>query len=250
MTFRPVSGVSLADAVVDQLKTLILEGQLQPGDRIPPERDLCEKLGVSRTAVREAKRSLITMGLLEARPGGGTFVRDDVLDFLTESLEWGLLLETEGVAQLIEARSLLEVECAALAAERATEKDRDVLTKIAGDTQVALDKDDKNAFLEADLALHTAIAEATQNVVLVRMTLAMRSMLRGLFHAVWEIPGCAETAVGRHEEIVDAIMAGDPDRARKAMGKHLAEVEVKIWEGQTNRAQPNSQRVRDRANQA
>ena len=231
---EPIKRISLTDAVVHQLRTLILEGKLKCGDRIPSERELSADLAVSRTAVREAKRALITMGLLEAKPGEGTFVRDDVLDFLTEPLNWGIEIEREKVSELIEARRIVEIECAALAAERATAKDKETLRQIVEQMQTALESDDKDAFLEADLAFHGAIAEAARNAVLVRIILAIRGLLRVFIDAVLDVRGSAKSALEDHRQVAEAIFEGDAGRARKAMERHLEEVQRAIVE-QTRR---------------
>lgn len=231
---EPIKRISLTDAVVHQLRTLILEGKLKIGDRIPSERELSADLAVSRTAVREAKRALITMGLLEAKPGEGTFVRDDVLDFLTEPLNWGIEIEREKVSELIEARRIVEIECAALAAERATAKDKETLRHIVEQMQTALESDDKDAFLEADLAFHGAIAEAARNAVLVRIILAIRGLLRVFIDAVLDVRGSAKSALEDHRQVAKAIFEGDAGRARKAMERHLEEVQRAIVE-QTRR---------------
>ena len=227
---EPILRVSLTDAVFARLKDLILEGQLQPGDRIPSERELCSQLGVSRTAIREAKRALVVTGMLDARAGQGTFVADDVLDFLKEPLSWGMKIEPESVRELVEARRILEVASAGLAAERATHEQRTALRCLTQQMQLALEANDMAAFLRTDLAWHAAVAEAARNRVLVRVALAIRGLLKTFMAAVLQVPGSAEIAIEGHERLAEAIVVGDADRARGAMENHLRDMQTMIIE--------------------
>ncbi len=99
-----IQSTSLIDEVIEQLKGLILDGALKPGERFPTEYELCAQLGVSRTAIREAKKSLIGMGLLETRRGQGTYVREDIFDGLMEKASLSLRMGAESIKELIEAR--------------------------------------------------------------------------------------------------------------------------------------------------
>jgi GntR family transcriptional repressor for pyruvate dehydrogenase complex len=221
---EPVQRTSLTDAVFQQLKGLITEGSIKPGGRIPSEKELCERLGVSRTAVREAKQALVMMGLLKPQAGKGTFVSDDLFAFLTEPLSWAVELERSQVNELIEARLIVETASAALAAARATEEDRENMQLLMRRQQAAVQEEDEEAFVEADLALHAAIAHAANNMVLMRTILAIRGLLRAFASAILEGPGAALAALEFHREVVEAILDGDAGRARDAMAAHLEDV--------------------------
>jgi GntR family transcriptional repressor for pyruvate dehydrogenase complex len=222
--FEPIKSASLADAVIDQLKGSILEGTLQPGDRMPSEQELCTQLQVSRTAIREAKKALIGMGLLETRRGQGTFVRENVLDVLADSIRWGLQMEKGSIQELIEARRIVEVETAALAAERATEEMKQQLTHLILQMQKAIDADDRKAFLGGDVAWHAAMAEAAENRVVTRMIMAIRSFLEVFVDAVLEVPESAAIAHTGHARVTEAIINGDVEEAKEAMQTHLSDV--------------------------
>ena len=168
------------------------------------------------------------MGILEARPGQGTFVKDGVLDFLMEPLNWGIRIEREELSELIEARMIVEIRSTGLAAERATAKDREVLGPIVEQMQIA--PDNKDAFQEADWAFHTAVAKAARNAVLVRITLAIRSLLRVFIDAVRRVAGSAKAALRDRRRVLEAILEEDTDRARKAMERHLEDVQGRILE--------------------
>jgi GntR family transcriptional repressor for pyruvate dehydrogenase complex len=222
---EPIPKISVTDAVLKQLVGLILHGSLGPGDRIPSERELCQKLEVSRPALREAKHALVAMKLLDARPGQGTFVRADLLDFITEPIDLGLRLEPTRMRELVETRAIVETAAAALAAKRATDEDVASLRDIYRRQQDAVDKSDVEAFMEADLELHSAIACAAGNAVLMRMNLALYGLVRALSRAVLDrAPAAAESALVAHGEVVSAIAAGQPERASQAMADHLETV--------------------------
>lgn len=226
--FEPIQRASLADEVIDQLKCNIMEGILRPGDRVPSEKELCQQMGVSRTAVREAKQALVGMGLLETRPGQGTFVRENVLDVLTESIKWGFQMEKGSIQELIEARRIVEVASAGLAAERATERAKQTLGNLIDQMQAAIDIDDKKAFLESDVAWHAAVAEAAQNRVFTRMISAIRSLLEIFIDAVLHVPKSDLIAQAGHRRVTEAIISGDVDRAKEAMSGHLDDVQRMI----------------------
>src|SRR5262245_15361262 len=121
--FTQVTRLSLSENIVDQVSTLIAQGVLKPGQRIPSEKQLCQQFGVGRTTVREALRSLVMMGVLESHMGDGTFVRADPGRFIERSFQWGLLLKPKDVEDLVQTRLMLESQTAFLAATRATDAD-------------------------------------------------------------------------------------------------------------------------------
>src|SRR5436309_10784442 len=116
----PIKSTRIYEEIVRQVKQLIAEGRLKSGDRLPPERELAEKFVVSRTSVREALRALESLGLIEIRPGEGTFVRQVPLDALVGPLALVMTSQREAIGELFEARRVLEPAIAALAAGRAT----------------------------------------------------------------------------------------------------------------------------------
>src|SRR5205809_6632625 len=116
----PIKSTRIYEEIVRQVKQLIAEGRFKSGDRLPPERELAEKFVVSRTSVREALRTLESLGLIDIRPGEGTFVREVSIDALVEPLALLLTSHREAIVELFEARRLLEPALAALTAARAT----------------------------------------------------------------------------------------------------------------------------------
>ena len=120
---EPIKSTRIYEEIVRQVKALIAEGRLKSGDQLPPERDLAAQFKVSRTSVREALRTLESLGLIEIRPGEGTFVREVSVESLIEPLAHVILSQREAVGELFEARRLLEPALAGLAARRATQDD-------------------------------------------------------------------------------------------------------------------------------
>src|SRR3990167_6105938 len=130
MDVAPIRSTRIYEEIVRQVKQMITEGRLKSGDQLPPERDLAEKFRVSRTSVREALRALESLGLLEIRPGEGTFVREVSVEALIEPLALLMVSQRETIGELFEARRVLEPAIAALAAARATPEEVQEMERI------------------------------------------------------------------------------------------------------------------------
>jgi GntR family transcriptional repressor for pyruvate dehydrogenase complex len=217
----------LADQVAQQIRELIADGNLQPGDRLPTERELADSFGVSRTVVREALRALGAQGLVDLPGGRGAVV--SALQPAAIAGALGLLLrladDPKPYRKLFEVRRLIEVEAAGLAATRARPEDLATLETIAGrmSPEAALDQ-----AAEADVAFHAALAQATGNelfgMLLGSLTEAMLEMRQGVLTQ----PGAREQAVADHQHILARVQAGDEAGARQAMLDHLADGERRL----------------------
>ena len=124
---KPVSRTTLVDEIFEQFLTLIINGDLAPGEKLPPERELAEKLGVGRPSTREALRALSMMGVLDARPGEGTFVTNAPIESFLSPFILSMRITKENSLEIIEARTTLELKLATLAAERASQEDKDLI---------------------------------------------------------------------------------------------------------------------------
>jgi GntR family transcriptional regulator, transcriptional repressor for pyruvate dehydrogenase complex len=198
-----------------QLLNYLLSGRVQPGDRLPPERKLAETMGVGRSVVREALKSLTLLGLLEVRLGDGTYVKRSDAEILPTSIEWGLVLGTRHVLDLLEARRHLVVILAGLAARRRDERDLMDLRELVSGMKAA--RRDTSRFLAAETAYLRALAETADNDVLSGAVATIRSLV-----GVWvaRVPYTAEemdVSVQEHGAVVDAIASGDEEAARVAM---------------------------------
>jgi len=212
----------LYQEIVDQIQQQILSGALKPGDQIPAERDLAERFGVSRTAVREAIKSLTEKGLIEVFVGRGTFVANLSPDRVVESMTMLLRNERDNVASLQEARELLEVPTARLAAERHT--DAHVARLRAISAELEQERSLSPRLIDRDTEFHVEVARATGNPVLVLLSQTIVELLRAERLGLDDFDDALPTAFASHRAIVDAIADGDGDRAAQAMSDHLEHV--------------------------
>jgi GntR family transcriptional repressor for pyruvate dehydrogenase complex len=213
------SKAKLVDRVVDNIQGLIIEGQLEPGTRLPPEREFADRMGVSRSVLREAVRILGTKGLLETRHGVGTVVRQLTSDQFLEPLH--LLLQTNelSVEQLHQVRSILEVGVVRLAAKRAAPEDLAELRGIL--RQMAAAEGATTAFVVLDDGYHSALAKATHNPLLVLLCDSIGAIMHEVRLQVHEHTELAQTALPDHLQILAAIEAHEAEHAAAAMQKHL-----------------------------
>ena len=212
--------------IVFQLRNLIAEGKLRPGDQLPPERELSETFQVSRASVREAIRALESIGLVESRQGEGTYVVDNA-HVLLQRLAGDLFQEQDALVKIFEVRKILEPEIAAFAAERATpleiQEMADILEKQA--TEIAQGE----TGVEEDTAFHSALARAAKNKWLLRLTDAIVDSLRESRERSLQTGDRPVRSLAGHREILEAIKAQDAGWARRATLRHLEEIENILW---------------------
>ena len=213
-----------AESVARRIEGLILEGSLRPGERLLPEREMAERLGVSRPTLREGVRALEERGLLLGEAGGATHVAP-IGTSITDPLLPLLASRLETTDDYLEFRELSEGPAAALAARRATPVDLAELERCMARIDRAHGLQDPTEEAEADADLHVAIYEATHNVVLLHVMRALSGMLRaGVFYNREKLYARAELREllrGQHRAIHDAIAARDPDAARAAAAGHI-----------------------------
>ncbi|QDR82645.1 FadR/GntR family transcriptional regulator [Sporomusa termitida] len=217
--------------IVAQIRQLIQDGSLAPGDQLLPERQLAEKLGVSRSALREALTVLDSMGLIDITPGGGACIKKVGIESMVEPLAAIMLKEKESVFELLETRRILEIEIAKLAAVRASKSDlyqiREAAMEMNNDILNARDTG------ESDVNFHLSIARASQNTILYNIM----QMISGLMREGYG-PSRRELLRGPIEEqrywsdhnflILDAIQNRDPDRAAELIKEHIQKAEVEL----------------------
>lgn len=215
----------LSDQVAAQLQRLIVDIGMQPGEKLPSERELCEQLAVSRTVVREAVRSLVAKGLLEVRRGGGTMVRLPDTAIVSEMMTMMLRKGGHEVSftHLQEVRRLIEVEISGLAAERRTENDLALMEARLRLMESAADHPE--AWAEADVAFHAAIAEATHNPLYPMLLGSIADMLIEVRRSGATLRDTVRKAYQHHAAIHERIRAADCSGARLAMQEHLRESE-------------------------
>jgi len=217
---------TLADRATLQLQSLILGRAFQPGDRLPSERELGERLGVSRTVVREALRTLATKGLVEVRDGAGAHVRAPSTDLVSELL--GICvshMETGDVTSgnILEMRRILEIEMSGLAAERRGAEDLAELERLLG--LMARSGSSREEWAKMDYEFHDRVAIASKNPL---FPIVLRSisevLMRGRLMGV-RLPDYQAKALHHHRNVYEALRAGSREKARAAMAGHLREAE-------------------------
>jgi GntR family transcriptional regulator, transcriptional repressor for pyruvate dehydrogenase complex len=202
-----------------RLLAYLLAGDIKPGERIPSERRLAEALGVGRSVVREALKSLTLLGLIDVRQGDGTYLRGTESDLLPQSIEWGLMLGQKRTLDLVEARRHLEEVLAGLAATRRTDEDLAALHDLL---QAMRDSSgDPDAFVAADIAFHLRVTQAAGNETLGSVISGIRSLLQVWISRVMHSAGSYAPSVAEHEAILASLEAGDVDGSRAAMHAHM-----------------------------
>lgn len=220
--FRPVSVGRISEIIVEQMRDLMRQGQLKPGDRLPPERDLCERFGVSRVTVREALRMLESSGLVQIRVGarGGAFVTAPSSDRVGEGLTDMLTLSAISAADVTEVRMILEVGVVPIVCERATEQDLADLEEICARSEAALKSGEYS--MRYSLEFHTRVAEATHNPAVVMLVESFREPIRMSLEQAREVaPEMGDLGTREHERFIEAIRRRAPEAATKIMREHL-----------------------------
>jgi len=197
----------------------LIRGTWSEGEKIPAERELCLKLGVGRASLREALKALEIMGMIETRLGDGTYVCKRS-EFFSRPLLWAIASSSEADAhELIEARTLIEVELAGLAAEHANAESLSELT--AQLDRMIKAKKSPEEFVQADVNFHLAIGRAAANSILMNALHLIRNLLQQWILTAAQVTGVPEKACAQHKRILQAIRGKDGAAARKEMRKHL-----------------------------
>jgi GntR family transcriptional repressor for pyruvate dehydrogenase complex len=219
--------MALSDDAVGAIKTMILDGRLRAGDKLPIERELAAEIGVSRGTLREAVRSLTMIGVLDTRQGDGTYVTSLEPRLLLGSLAITMDLHPDSSELfLLETRRALESHATSQAAVRLSEPELDRLAEILDETAVLVEKGQLDAVLEHDRAFHRLIVEASGNPVLASLTDLMsgQTMRARLWRELAE-DGAARHTLDEHRAILAALRARDPELARLRAAVHVAGME-------------------------
>ncbi len=221
--YSPIQSERLYERIVSQIEQRIAAGDLKSGDQLPSENELAKQFAVSRTAVREAIKALREKRLVEVRPGKGTFITNGTPDAVRHSL--GLMMkfgQSNGAANLVEVREILEPEIAALAATRITDEYIAAMREAVETMDTALD--DAERFVEADLDFHLALAEATQNPLIPLLMDSIIDLLREERKRTGLVTGGLQRGQSHHKKILQAVIRRDVRAARKSMQDHLEQV--------------------------
>ena len=236
MPFQKVTPEKLSTAVTRQIEKLILQGILRPGERLPAERDLAEKLGVSRPSLREAVAELQDKGLLSARAGAGIYVADVLGSAFSDALIRLFAEHDEAVFDYIGFRRDLEGLAACRAARLASDTDLQVIQTLMDKMEAAHKKTNPADEARLDAEFHMAIIEASHNVIMLHMMRSMFQLLReGVFYnrqVMFKQRTTRGALLDQHRAINAAIQARDPEAERAAVNDHLNYVEKALADQQ------------------
>lgn len=229
MPFRPVTPEKLSSAVVRQVEELILRGILQPGKRLPSERELAERLGVSRPSLRDAIAQLSDAGLLASKPGAGVFVADVLGSAFSPALTALFARHDEATMDYLSFRRDMEGLAAERAARLGSDTDLAVISAIFAKMETAHDSRSAEEESALDAQFHMSIVEASHNVVMLHMMRSMYELLRGgVFYnrqVMFKQQTKRAVLLDQHRAIHDALLARDAPAARAAVEAHLNYVE-------------------------
>lgn len=216
MPLEVIKKQNISDMVFEQLSAAISAGEWKPGDRLPSESELSASLGVSRVSIRSALQRLSSLGLVVSRRGEGTFVCELNSSQCLNSMIPMVALTAKDRKSMEEFRAIVEVESAALAAERASEEMLERLQKTNEEMKTASDGAEAAA---KDMAFHCMIAEATGNPMLMKVFEILREFYMSVFLTNISVMGTSGS--GHHDQLIEAFRRRDPEEARKVMSTHL-----------------------------
>lgn len=215
----PVSRTTLTTAAFEQLISNVVNGTWKTGERLPPERDLCQQLGIARTSLREALKAMELIGMLNSKVGDGTFVCPRS-EFLSRPMIWALMgIEKAELHDVMEARIIMEESSAGLAAERATNAQLEDINGAIQSMRDAIARDEP--VLDADMQFHLAISNAAANPLLTNSLMMLRNSIRQGMLYKHLLPGISPKIVKAHAAVFNAIKRRDVEGAKKAMKDHL-----------------------------
>jgi len=214
----PIQKGDVTTKLVTALKTMISDGTLSPGIKLPSERELSQKFGVSRPSLRQALKVLEIMGVLSQRVGDGTYLSTNASAILSEPMEFLVLLDGISHLELFEARMIVEPELAARAAARATAEDISILQRLIAEMETRINE--RGRQVELDIAFHDEIFRTAGNRVCRQMFSVIH---RGILTSISRLSQRArlEEVVSEHKAICNAISRRNPDQARANMTEHL-----------------------------
>jgi len=241
--YQMVRTARLYEQIVMQIEESISGGKLKPGDQLPAERELAQQFGVSRTAVREAVKTLCEKGLVEAYSGRGTFVTAGKSQSARHSLHW--LVNSDGEPQnpryVTELREILEPELTALAAARIEEQQLAIMREAIDVMDRSMQNPD--AYIEADLDFHLALAEAAGNPLILALLDSIVVVLREERLGVFRVPGGPKRGQIHHKLILKAIEKRNPGKARKAMIAHMQQINEDTAKAKTSKSKLRKARI-------
>ncbi|MFJ7747105.1 FadR/GntR family transcriptional regulator [Peribacillus sp. NPDC097295] len=223
----PVKSPKVYEIIFNQIKESFINGELKPGDKLPAERELSNRFKVSRTSIREALRVLESNGVIEVRPGDGTFIRQSEVQSLIARLSNTIInAENHLIYEMLEVRRVIETECAFLAAQRASSLDLKNIMNALED--MANSEQDEELGLQADLLFHNSIAQAANNSIFSGLVQTLSEQMKDTIRATrrhrFAKPGHFQETLQEHKDIYFSIALKEADKAKQLMDAHIIRI--------------------------
>lgn len=220
--FTPIKNTKVYEQVIEQIKTMIENGKLKRGDKLPSERDLVEQLGVSRASIREALRVLEIIGLIDCKQGEGNFIKRNFETGLFEPLSVMFMLNGGKPNEMFELRRVMEVETAALAAKRITDEELKELYNLIEQMDTSQSEEERS---KIDKKFHYTIAYASRNFLIVNIlntvSSLMDSFIKNAREEILKKDNDKSVINNQHKEIYKTLAEHNPAEAARAMRKHM-----------------------------
>lgn len=218
---KPLKRTDVTQLVVDRLQTLLEEGVLKPGSKLPPEPEMSKLLGISRPSLRQAYKALSLLGILRAVPGDGTYISDSTSNILSVPLTFLMLMKRIGLSEIFEFRMMLEASLSRLAATRASEDELREMTSEIDSMTAGLLEGDSDRYRASEYAFHNSIAKAAHNHLLLEVIHIVGGLLWEARRALHNLVTDLDEDLAQHRAILVAIAQRDPEKAAGAMRRHL-----------------------------
>lgn len=227
----------LSSYVIEEIRKMIASGQLKDGQKLPNQNELASALGVSRTSLREALNVLTLTGLLEQKPGVGTVIKSKNASLLADHISFPLISDERATIELIEARGVIEVGAAKLAALNATEENIKDMKKIVKSMEVNIKTKKMDEYIADDVAFHYLIAKSSQNRFILHLYATIRGAMEQYMNEAFKVlPWMLERSFDYHQKICDAIEKRDMALAENIMNEHIMDIKnaiTKYYESKT-----------------
>jgi DNA-binding FadR family transcriptional regulator len=216
---KPVARGTLPQEIVSAIAELIMKRVWKPGDCIPPEKELAARFAVGRSTIREAVKSLVILGVIEARPGDGSYIREASSELLSGAFQWGSLLTEQNLGDLVDVRVLIEVECAGRAAVAGDPALPANLLRIV--ERMSEERNHPEPFMKLDNKFHIEIAAALRNPLYLSLSRTIQRLVAVWYEHTFRMERTKASTIKEHLAIAKAIQAQDKKAAREAMRQHL-----------------------------
>jgi len=234
--FKSIKHTKVSDEIANQIKQLIIDGKLKPGDKLPPERELIKQFGVSRPSLREALNALVAMGFLEVRQAKRTFVRSVVSKLIEDPIALLIKADSQKIFDLIEVRKAIETWVAYQAAQKASKEDIQQLEAITHEMQKAFEEG--RSWEKQDADFHLAIAKATHNTIHMHIMSGIYDLLKESMSRIFVDRKQVKKLMKHHYQIYLAIKNRSPEKAREKTLDHLNYVEEEVKKATAQKENP------------